>query len=473
MGTLEIIRKFIGSNYVLDRIAKEIFDRLPLRLRYRVYYGKTFLFWSAFLKESEFWDKEKLEDFQFEQLKALLEHAALNVPYYKKLFSDYGFNPKKVQCLEDVKTLPYLTKETVREKVNDFVATNIHQKELIKATTSGSAGIPLTVYKTREVIEIFHAFQFDLLSGVGFNPGKKTVIFQWKDISMGKKKGLNFLRYGNKLILSAAQGNMNNEWMQKYYAMIWTFRPQFISGYVTIILAMAFFIKEQGLYPFNCMKAVFAHSEAIYPWQRRIIEESFGADVFPSYGMHEGVVFGGGCEHTNQYHIYPQYGVTEFIDINGNKNNHEIVGTGFGNYAMPFIRYRTMDIGVKGAKTCSICSRHYPLIESIDGRSYDFLVNKKGQLFPSIISVDSTSFKNVKQFQFYQDEPGIACLRIVKRKSYSNADTVLLENEINKQFSIPGKGIEIKILFVNDIKTTSSGKSLRTDQRLNIKDFAF
>lgn len=471
MRGLEIIRKFIGSNYVLDRIAKEIFDRLPLWFRYRFYYGKTFLFWSAFLKESEYWDKEKLEAFQFEQLKALLEHAVQNIPYYKKLFADYGFNPVRMQSREDINILPYLTKEAVREKANDFVATNIHQKELIKATTSGSAGIPLTVYKTREAIEIFHAFQFDLLSRVGFNPGRKTVIFQWKDISMGKKKRLNFLRYGNKLILSAAQENMNNEWMQKYYAMIWTFRPEFISGYVTIILAMAFFIKELGLYPFNCMKAVFAHSEAIYPWQRRIIEESFGADVFPSYGMHEGVVYGGGCEHSNHYHIYPQQGITEFIPRNG--NNHEIVGTGLNNYAMPFIRYRTMDIGIKGDKTCSMCNRHYPLIESIDGRSYDFLVNKKGQLFPSIISVDSTSFKNVKQFQFYQDEPGIAFLKIVKKKSYSNADTVLLENEINKQFSIPEKGIEIKILFVGAIKITSSGKSLRTDQRLNIKDFAF
>ncbi len=311
MKSTEIIRKFIGSNYVLDRVAREVFERVPLRLRYRLYYGKTFLYWSAFLKESEYWDREKLEAFQVEQLKALLNHSAQNVPYYKKLFSDYAFNPVKMQGREDVEILPYLTKETVREKANDFVATNIQQKKLIEATTSGSTGIPLTIYKTRETIEISHAFQFDLLRRVGFNPRRKTVVFQWKDISIGKKKGLNFLRYGNKLILSAAQENMNNEWMQKYYEMIWTFGPEFVSGYVTIILAMAFFIKEQGLSPFNCMKAVFAHSEAVYPWQRRIIEESFSASVFPSYGMHEGAIYGGGCEHSNHYHIYPQQGITE------------------------------------------------------------------------------------------------------------------------------------------------------------------
>jgi len=469
MKSIEIIRKFIGSNYVLDRVAREVFERLPLRLRYRLYYGKTFLYWSAFLRESEYWDKEKLEAFQIEQLKALLEHAAQNVPYYKKLFVDYGFKPERLQCLDDIKTLPYLTKEMVRDRANDFVATTVPKEDLIKTTTGGSTGIPLVIYKTRESRESSQAFLLNLLSRVGYSPKKKVAFFQWRDINMGNRKNMDFLRYGNKLVLSAANIN-NNEWMHKYYGMIMRFKPEFISGYVTIVLALAFFIKEQGLSPFNYMKAAFAYAETLYPWQRRIIEEAFGTRVFTSYGMYEGVIFGGECEHSNQYHIYPQYGITEFVDIDG--GNKEIAGSGFGNYAMPLIRYRTMDIGVKGAEKCDKCNSNYPLIATIGGRIKEFLVNKDGRIFyTAMAGIDTDIFKNVKQFQFYQDEPGIACLKIVKRSTYSDSDTLLIEKEINKRFNTPESGIEIKIVFVDNIERSPSGKILMTDQRLDIKDF--
>ena len=158
MGSIEVIKKFIESNWIIERAAREVLERLPLRFRYGISYGPTFRYWLGFLRESEYWDKEKLEAFQLEQLKALLNHAARNVPYYKKLFSDYGFNPEKVQCLDDIKTLPYLTKETVRDRANDFVATNVPEEDLIKTTTSGSTGIPLVIYNTRESIEKYHAY---------------------------------------------------------------------------------------------------------------------------------------------------------------------------------------------------------------------------------------------------------------------------------------------------------------------------
>ena len=132
-----------------------------------------------------------------------------------------------------------------------------------------------------------------------------------------------------------------------------------------------------------------------------------------------------------------------------------------------------MDIGIKKDTLCDLCNRRYPLLESIEGRSYDFLVNKGGKLIPAIIDVSSKSFRNVKQFQFYQEEPGIVYLKIVRGKFYSDSDTFLLENEMKKEFYFPELGIEIKVLFVDDIKCSSSGKTLRTDQRVRMNDYPF
>jgi phenylacetate-coenzyme A ligase PaaK-like adenylate-forming protein len=212
MKSIEIIRKFMKSHFILEKIAREVIARFPLPLQYRLYYGKTFLYWSAFLKESEYWDKERLEAFQVVQLKALLTHAARYVPYYQKIFSDYGFNPGKMQCLNDIKPLPYLTKETVRDRIKDFVAENVSRGSLIKTTTSGSTGIPLVIYKTRESDEQYLAYLFNIMSRVGFNPKKRIVFLKWRDTTIGKRK-FKFLRYGNTLIIYAAY--ITNEWMQK------------------------------------------------------------------------------------------------------------------------------------------------------------------------------------------------------------------------------------------------------------------
>ena len=46
-----------------------------------------------FLESSQFWSAEKLHDFQQEKLKEILIYAYENTVYYRKIFSEAGFNP--------------------------------------------------------------------------------------------------------------------------------------------------------------------------------------------------------------------------------------------------------------------------------------------------------------------------------------------------------------------------------------------
>jgi phenylacetate-CoA ligase len=467
VSSTETIRRFLSSNTIIDRIAGQFFETLPLKLRYRAYYGKTFLHWLAFLKESQYWEKEKYYVYQFEQLKQLLAHAYRNVAYYRKLFDDYGFNPDKVQSIEDINILPYLTKETVRDRTEEFRANNIVQKDLLKATTSGSTGIPLTIYSTRESWEISEAFLCNLLDRIGYNAKRRIAFFFWRDICFGKND-LTYRQYGKKLIISPKI--MTYDSIDQYYTMIRDFEPEYITGNKSVLLAFSRRIKENGVPPLSGLKAAFAYGETIYPWQRTLMEESLGTRLFSSYGMSEGVIFGGECEHSQHYHVYPQKGILEFID--NHENTFEIVGTNFTNYAMPFIRYRTMDAGVKGSGRCDKCNRNFQLIERIEGRLNEFLVNKEGKLlYTAIRRIDTDVFNNVKQFQFYQDEPGLAYLRIIRREPYSETDTRDIEEEIAKRFNIPESGIQIKLVFVEAIPSAASGKTLVTDQRLDMQEF--
>lgn len=60
--------------------------------------GTNILGIKNFLLDTQSWKKEKIEEYQFNKLKKLIQHAYTNVPYYKSLFNKYGIKPLKCIC---------------------------------------------------------------------------------------------------------------------------------------------------------------------------------------------------------------------------------------------------------------------------------------------------------------------------------------------------------------------------------------
>jgi phenylacetate-CoA ligase len=350
MKGLQVIRKFIESSRVIERAVREVLERLPVRFRYGISYGPVFRHWLAFLKESEKWDRDRLEAYQVEQLRDLLIHAGKNVPYYKKVFADLQFRPEKIQSLNDVKILPYIDRKTVKKRHDEFVAGNIPKDRLIPADTSGTTGIPLTLYGTKETEEKHWATVINLWSRIGYSPASRTIFFE-ANIRHGGRDNLPYKKYGNKLILSS--NYFTDEWTDRYMEMINNFRPEYMIGFPHTLAVFSSYVRKREKSVYDGLKGIIVYAENLYGWQREFIRDVFGARVFSDYGMVEKVIHGGGCEHSDAYHLYPQYGLTEYLDPGNSR--HELVGTGFINYAMPLIRYRTGDVCEGVGKVCDRC----------------------------------------------------------------------------------------------------------------------
>ncbi len=128
--------------YPLKQGLKYVYGAIPLPIRY----GKVFRETYAFLQESQWWSRERLEEYQLEQLSKLLHHAYENVPYYRRIFDERGLKPKDIQDFKDLQKLPYLTKEIIQDNLPDLVARNYPRSKLQYATTGGSTGIPMGFY---------------------------------------------------------------------------------------------------------------------------------------------------------------------------------------------------------------------------------------------------------------------------------------------------------------------------------------
>jgi phenylacetate-CoA ligase len=466
VNTYSLIKKFVESHWVIERSVLQILERLPVRVRYGISYGRTFRYWLGFLKLSEKWDKERHEVFQVEQMRDLLIHAAKNVSYYKNIFNEFGFKPEKIQRLEDIKVLPFIDRKIIKKRLNEFIAENIPKNRLIPAYTSGTSGIPLTVYGTKETEEKHWATVVDLWSRIGYSPGSRTVFFD-SNRREGKRKNLPWTKYGNKLTISS--NYFTKEWLDKFVDMINRFKPEYLIGFPHTVATFSYYVKNHSRSIYDGLKGVILYGENIYKWQRDIIMHVLGARVFSDYGMVEKVIHAGDCEHAYTYHIYPQYGFTEYLDLGDSL--HELVGTGFINYSMPFIRYKTGDVCSVSDGLCKECGRKYDTVPELQGRLGDVLINADGQIVSVYPAVDYRLFVDIDRFQLYQEVPGHVELRIWPKDTTVkfNADNILAV--IKRCLGPVGKSITFGLMLMKEEEIQLPKKYRMVDQRLKMEDF--
>lgn len=459
----ETIKRMLTCSPAAEKAALELYERMPLYIRHRFFLGPEYFKWLAVLKSAEHWDRDGIQAFQIAHTKKLLEHAGKHIPYYRDLFYDIGFKPEKVQSLDDLKLIPILDKATVQANPAAFVDERIPLKSLSRKNTGGSSGLPLTVYRSKENEAAFLAFRSNILARAGYNP-KKREISVWPDAKLGGKS-VPFFRYGKKLILSNAF--VMGKWIKRYLDLVREFNPEFIFGYPSVLAVLAAFNVYNNLRPFDDIKAVITYSENLYDGQKELLQKCFGGRVFSMYGITEGAAIGGGCELSDKLHFHPLYGVIEFMD--GQGGYKEIVATGFTNYEMPLIRYRTGDL-VSGHQTCcSACGRPHVTVSMIEGRTHSYLVGKNGELIPGITSWLGT-FPNVLEYQFVQQQQGIAYLNIVPSGQFSESDRAFILEELKRIFILSKDAIEIKLFFTDHLERTPSGKINMVEQKLDIHE---
>ena len=303
--------------FPIKQSMKYLYGTIPPRFRY----GKVFWDTYNFLQESQWWGKERLEEYQMQQLSKLLNHAYENVPYYQKVFNERGLCPKDIQNFDDLRKLPYLTKEIIQENLPDLVARNYSKSKLQYVTTGGSIGIPMGFYQEKGVSAAKEqAFMLAQWNRVGFKIGDRCVVLRGNVVhSASKGKLWEYEPVNKNLILSSYY--MTDETLPKYIDRIREFKPDFIQAYPSAITILARYMKENNVEPFLSVKALLFGSENLYPWQREFLEKVFQCRAYSWYGHSEMCALAGECDQSIYYHIFPEYGFVELICSDNTKNS--------------------------------------------------------------------------------------------------------------------------------------------------------
>ena len=129
------------------------------------------------LIKSQWLPPEKITELQNKKLRSLIRHAYEKIPYYHREFKKRNIFPDDIRTINDLKKLPYLTKDIIRENFSDLFDRNLIGKNTRLNQTSGSTGEPMRYYLTLDGLSISWAAGYRGWNWGGYELGDKRVMF--------------------------------------------------------------------------------------------------------------------------------------------------------------------------------------------------------------------------------------------------------------------------------------------------------
>lgn len=404
------------------------------------------------LNQSQWWSSERIREYQNGKLRMLIEHVYHNVPYYHHVMKSRGIQPQDIRNKDDLKYLPILTKEIIRANFQDIIFQGMNKRTTTKRSTSGTTGERLTFFQDRNSRIWVHASKLRGWSWAGYNIGDSSIniynlgkLSTWGQIASRMIREYYFPTIENK-----------NQVLD-YSNKIKVLKPRFLSGFTSSLCLNASLFKIYNITGIH-FPVIFTCAEMLYDYQRSFLEETFHGTVYDYYGSNEIGSLAYECEHHNK-HITEEHVVFETTNSQGaNVSNisGDIILTDLDNYGMPFIRYKIGDVGTLSDNECK-CGRALRILNSLDGRSQEFLKTLDGRYVPGIYFPGRfRKLKGIEQFQIIQPDIHNIILKIVKNNLYSPEELDTMIRMIKDKI---GNDINIKVEQCDNIPLTSGGKT--------------
>lgn len=436
--------------YALPQTAKNLISTAYGYQQRRTRYGKKFHETLNFLRESQYWSNEKLLDYQKQRVEEFLKDVIPNTPFYR---NDLKYQENSLE------NFPLIKKSDLRNNLQNFYHRNLEKIPHIWAHTSGTTGSAIVFPISLEHFEreyAFHALSYEW-GGVSLTDRDKVAFCSGHPVAPPQQTKPPFWVYdyaNNWLYFSSYHLAAQN--IEHYIRELESFQPKMLGGYPSSIYLLALAYEKFGKKDLK-LKSIFTSSETLLDFQRRKIEEAFGAKVFNLYGNTEKCAYIIECEK-GELHLKLEHSAVEILnDLDEACKAGEsgrIVSTCFGNPAFPLIRYDVGDVLTISENQTATCGRGGVLIEKIVGRVEDYIVTPDGRFVGRLDHLFKDSL-NIKEAQIVQKQKDEIIIRLVCENGFNETDKDLILQEARLRL---GDSIKIKFETVDKIARTLNGK---------------
>jgi len=405
--------------------------------------------------------RSELHALQLARLKSLVDRAT-QIPLYRRKFKENGITPERIKSLDDIRRLPFTTKDDMREHYPLGLLAVPREKIARIHGSSGTTGKPTFVAYTAKDLDVWADLCARFLVSGGLRPEHLVHIA----FGYGLFTGGFGLHYGvervGAAVVPAAAGNTPRQIM-----LIRDLAADVLVCTPSYALQIAEGAREEGIDP-RTLPLRFAHFGG-EPWtedMRRQIEADLDLLAFNNYGLSEviGPGVSGECAARDGMHIQEDHFLVECLNPDTLEpvapyEYGELVFTTLTKEGTPVIRYRSRDIAALDPCPCP-CGRTTVRMSRVMGRTDDMLIIRGVNVFPSqveeaLLRVEGTA----PHYQIVVERPGALdelTVRVeVRPEIFSDkmSQMQLLRDRIDREIqSITGIRVRVELVEPQSIE---------------------
>lgn len=428
---------------------KKLYASIPFDIRS----GKEYRRWKRFLQKDI-----AVEEYEFKKLKESINYAYKYSRYYNTLFKKMNASPDDIKTYKDFLEIPFVDKNIIRNNFADFVISDFPKRNILKVATGGSSGTPVEFIQSKNIWSKELAVYMNYFAKHNFFPNSLKATFKGGDFKNLPQDVYWFYNPVNNEV-NFSPVHLTKKTVYKYVEHLNTLKPRFIHAYPSSLIFLMMYMKECRLNLDFEVDTVFLISESFAHTDIIQISKFFDCEVAATYGHTERLVFAESIgDAVLGYQVNRRYGYFELIDDNGKlidntQKRGEIVGTGFDNYAMPILRYKTGDYS-------SYMNTAQKIINLVDSpRKQLYIDDKYGNSIsrPTLLRQKELYEMGVIKYQIIQKTPGKIEILIIVNSSF-NENTYRKFQSILKQRV--GERLDIDLTLTDKLILSKSNKCI-------------
>lgn len=411
---------------------------VPFRFRLGMDYDEYYLRADKLMRA----DYETKNKFIIDNFNRIFHHFRENSLLYSSYLRQTGCDPQEIKSMEDINSLPIITKTLLREMPVE--SRTIMKHGLKQVNTGGTSGSPLSFFLENNFYSREWSHIHYMWRRIGYKPSMTKITIRGKNINEIYKYRFN----QNEFLINSYYSFKKEDYLE-LLKVFKKYNTEFIHGYPSAIYN---FLKEVSVNaPFlldflkKNIKGIMFGSEYPSPHFRHFIEALLTENTISWYGHTEGVILAGELDQKYVYVPFLSYGYTEAVKT---ENQYHLVGTSFDNFATPFIRYDTEDV-INPKFDDNGMLESFRITEGRLGEFVKDKNNKRISLTALIFGRHHQLFDKVNFIQVKQTEPGQITVL------YANSNPIENPSEL---FDSTNLNIDVHFQQVKEPFKTTFGK---------------